>query len=298
MICRAGCPTKEIMAKLGLKWADLFGRSGGNGMSGGARAVQGDHRNYQLWASVYANYTASLGLSDEHRAALLSRGLTEDQIRIHGYRTLGPCGFLIGADKNNVPLHQVPGFIRDTDGQWSTVVPAGIVIPVYNMTGHIRALQVRQDDRPSYGKYAWFSGGPGGKCGAPCHVPIEAVPAMLRGDPVRITEGAIKANIAVAKLGTPTIGLAGSGLWKAALPIFDRLRLKRAVLAFDMDWTVNKGVRAARRDLALALGKLNVEVTAERWDYDEHTDKYKGIDDALTAGVPLRPDTVDHGGER
>src|SRR5262249_50824438 len=152
------------------------------------------------------------------------RGLPDPEIDRRDYRTLPAQGRARIVrelrERFGDAVLRVPGIVtRERDGRrYLTLAgPAGLVIPVRDAAGRVAALLVRrQADGP--GKYMWLSsrkdGGPGP--GAPAHVPIGAAgPAEV----VRVTEGALKADVAHALSGVPTIGLPGVSTWRPALPI-------------------------------------------------------------------------------
>jgi ssDNA-binding Zn-finger/Zn-ribbon topoisomerase 1 len=105
---------------------------------------------------------------------------------------------------------------------------------------------------------------------------------------LRITEGEIKADIATNITGTYTISLPGVNLWRYALPVIERERPKRVLIAFDSDKDgtatdyedgEGKPVDVARNlaQLYLAVEKMGVPVAIETWKPEAG----KGIDDVL-----------------
>ena len=141
------------------------------------------------------------------------------------------------------------------------------------------SLLVRRDDAgEAGGKYSYLSsvkhGGPGP--GSSPHVPlgIEA-PA----ETVRLTEGALKADVAAALSGLPTVGAAGLA-WRPALDALQALGCKTVRLAFDADALDNAHVARALSDCCEAAGAAGLAVEMERWDKGDG----KGIDDLLAAG--------------
>jgi hypothetical protein len=84
-----------------------------------------------------------------------------------------------------------------------------MLIPIRDLSSRIVALKVRRDDPAEDGpRYVYLSsvghGGPGP--GSPVHVPLGTV--ALDGV-ARVTEGELKADLAAALSGLPTIGPAG-----------------------------------------------------------------------------------------
>ena len=110
-------------------------------------------------------------------------------------------------------LLSVPGFILkagDNGRPYLTLAgAAGLLVPVRDPTGRVVALLTRRDDAGNgRGKYLYLSsakhGGPGP--GAPPHFPFGFPEAA---ETVRLTEGALKADLAFALSGLPTVGAAG-----------------------------------------------------------------------------------------
>ena len=152
-------------------------------------------------------------------------------------------------------------------------------MPVRDRQGRVIALKLRPDDGRDGPKYIWISstdrGGP--SPGSPPHVPL-GTPAQA--DIVRLTEGELKADIAFALTGLPTIGISGVDQWKSALPILEAMGARVVHVAFDMDAWTKPGVAAALAACVKELIRLKYEVRLETWDPADG----KGIDDLLAAG--------------
>jgi hypothetical protein len=238
---------------------------------------------------AYSGLLSRLTLCKAHREALRARGLSDDEIAARGYRSLPVQGRSRHAAALREQLHDglltVPGFyIKTGDGGQPYLTiggAAGLLVPVRDAEGRVVALLVRRDDAgDGPGKYLYVSsarkGGPGP--GAPPHVPLGVkAPCPV----VRITEGALKADVATALSAVPTIGAAGLA-WKPALDLLAGLGCQTVRLAFDADALDNGNVAralAACHDAATAAG-LAVEL--ERWDAAAG----KGLDDVLAAGKP------------
>jgi hypothetical protein len=271
MNCLAGCRTRDVLGALGLGWRDLFGKA--DGMSYQRREKKWD----QLTATqVYESLLNVLTLGEPERVDLLARGMTEDTIRLGGYRTLRGVDL---RETHRIPesvLTSVPGFSMNCE----MVKTSGLVFPILGVNGDVKALQVRTgaDGR----KYETFSGGPAGSIGSPCHCPIRAVPAIVAGDVFLLTEGHIKAELAT-QYGYPAVGLIGITAFGPSLDLVRRFHPKTVVLAFDMDRQIKEGVALAQERAAEALASLGVEVEIASWDPTAHN----GIDDALVGGLEI-----------
>jgi hypothetical protein len=239
---------------------------------------------------VYSALLARLNLSEAHREALRRRGLEDDEIDRRGYRTLPVRGRAALAralrEQFGDSLLSVPGFIvKQSVGEKPYVTlagAAGTLVPIRDATGRVVALLARRDDASDgRGKYLYLSstaaGGPGP--GAPVHVPLGvAGPAEV----VRVTEGALKSDLAHALSGLPTIGLPGVSTWRPALTMLREVGARTVRLAYDMDAQDKPTVARPVAALAEALAAEGFAVEMERWP-PEH----KGIDDALVAGAAI-----------
>src|SRR5262245_8822996 len=95
---------------------------------------------------------------------------------------------------------------------------------------------------------------------------------------VRLTEGELKADIATALSGLPTVSAPGVGNWRRAVPVLRELGAETVLLAFDQDGKRNT---VAIIETALyGLRREGFDVKLEWWDGKVA----KGIDDLLAAG--------------
>ncbi len=235
---------------------------------------------------VYGELLKHLPLTAQHAAELGRSGIREDALAA-GYRTLGKGRghaaqqvIKAGLEKH---LPAVPGFFVQTGKRkkyWTIGGWSGILVPVRDEQGRIIRLLVRKDGDAPDGKYQWLSSKKrgGAKSGAPPHVP------QFSGDKstVRITEGALKADIATRLSNMQTIGLSSVGAWKPA---------SRAcccgwawpgppLVAYDADSRRNRHVAGHLRRLIQQLREDGFAVELETWDEADG----KGIDDLLAAG--------------
>jgi hypothetical protein len=238
---------------------------------------------------AYCALLAALPLSKAHREALRGRGLGDEEIDRREYRTLPVRGraALAGELRKRFgdALLTVPGFVlRPGDGgrPFVTIAGAGgLLVPVRDAAGRVVALLSRRDDAGDGPRYSYLSsarhGGPGP--GTPPHVPLGiTAPAAT----VRLTEGALKSDVALALSGLPTVGTAGAGSWRLALDALQALGCQTVRLAFDADAWDKPAVARALADCSAALATLGLAVELERWDNPDG--KTKGIDDLLAAG--------------
>jgi hypothetical protein len=235
---------------------------------------------------VYTCLLNELSLTNEHRGALERRALHADGIAMRQYRSLGRGRAAVVQRLCDVGLAeflpQVPGFVHKTDGDknvyWTIAGKRGLVIPIRDIDHNVVALQIRVDEPEGGGKYRYLSskkyGGPGS--GSPVHVPLFDGDSSI----VRVTEGALKADVATQLSKVLTIGLPGVAGWRKAAPILKSLKATTAVLAFDTDAEANHVVASCLAHLARDLKDQGFSVELERWAAGDG----KGIDDLLATG--------------
>ncbi|MBO8128052.1 MAG: DUF3854 domain-containing protein [Peptococcaceae bacterium] len=236
---------------------------------------------------VYRDLLGLLSLDKQHRDDLVRRGLKEKEIR-EMYRSVPPEPWVVARELRRMghDLSGIPGFYRKQGRwgwYWTFSGKPGYFIPVRDVRGRIQALQVRVDESRSGGKYRMFSssGRPGGSCsGTPAHV---ARPSVMKDRRIWVTEGTLKANLAAHFLGAVVVGAVGATCWKPVLPVLEDLGTEKVVLAFDRDQETNPAVARAVSELEKEIRKEGLRVLKAFWPRE-----YKGIDDALAAGVNIR----------
>jgi hypothetical protein len=220
---------------------------------------------------VYTELLKHLPLLHDHQKNLRGRGLKDGSLLAAGYRTLGRGRRLAvaavikaGLEKH---LPNVPGFfVKEEDSKkfWTITQFGGMLIPVGDTKARIVALLLRADGKPEGGKYRYLSSKPKGGAGpsSPIHVP-----RGFDGDrsTIRVTEGALKADIATKLSNMLTIGLPGVNAWKRVPAILRELGATTARLAFDADAPTNKHVADALANQAECLREEGFPVELERW---------------------------------
>jgi P4 family phage/plasmid primase-like protien len=240
---------------------------------------------------VYSALLSELPLLACHANDLIRRGLKAGQgcgfaERFPGgYRTLGNARVRAVEALATAGLQkyfpQVPGFwIKQSNGKlwWTFGGWGGLLVPVRDEQKRIVALLQRADPGRSGPKYTYASskkhGGPGP--GSPVHVPLfDGCKTVCR-----ITEGALKADIATALSGMLTVGLPGVSSWRRTGKLLHSLGVTTVRLAFDADCRLNLMVAEALAHLAQHLQPAGFVVELETWPIELG----KGIDDLLNAG--------------
>lgn len=230
----------------------------------------------------HATYNAlldKLSLAPDHLINLMDRGLTEPEIAGLGYKTSPAVGMsLIARQLRNEGyyLEGVPGFYRDSSGNWSFVHEnRGILIPVRDLDGRIQGLQIRLDNTQKR-KFRWISSTDrpdGCRAQSWVHVVGSVRSTML------LTEGFMKGDI-INCLGKASV-VAISGVnalthLEITLEALIGLGLNEIKICFDMDFMTNPNVQQGYRNLCDLLERLKLRYGTYLWD-----PIYKGLDDYL-----------------
>ncbi len=256
-----------------------------------------DHAE-KIHHAVYAEVVKRLSLTQIHRRQLRDRGLSDDAIDRLEYRSL-PSSQAIRADigsaiheKFGDPASKVAGLYLKNDAL-TLAGSAGLFIPVRNAAVKIDGFQIRPDNPRKDGKrdakYLWFSSSRhgGGSSGSPCHASILVDDASC----CRLTEGALKADVATHLSGIKTLSIQGVGNQKELSALLVSAGVKSLRFAFDKDRATNGNVAIAQYNAVEAARRLGITVCIERW-----AGTHKGIDDALLAGETIEliddPDEV------
>lgn len=176
---------------------------------------------------TYMRLLDMLTLADHHRKDLQSRGLTDDQMEKHLYRSTPLFAFKQLTAKlvaEGYTVKGVPGFYMLKDGSWSlnvSVKNGGFFVPVISVTGMIQGMQIRLDKPYDGMKYIWFSSvnkSNGVTSGSPVHF------IGGPGTTVYITEGALKGNIAHELSGQSMLCTAGVNQYKHLKDLLQQLK--------------------------------------------------------------------------
>lgn len=226
---------------------------------------------------TYAALLGKLSLASDHRENLLSRGLTDEQIRTFGYKTMPVVGFSALAKQLQAEgyyLGGVPGFYHTKEGAWTFVQERrGILIPARDQDGKIQGLQIRLD-KIKKGKFRWIS-----SIGKQDGCKAEGWTHMI-GNPkptVLLTEGPLKADVIHYITGQTVIAVPGVNSLKHLKETLEHLRSQgttKVMTCFDMDYLKNPHVRDGYYNLANILAEVGIEYGTYLWD-----PQFKGLDD-------------------
>ena len=226
---------------------------------------------------TYAALLGKLSLASDHRENLLSRGLTDEQIRTYGYKTMPVVGFSALAKQLQAEgyyLGGVPGFYHTKEGAWTFVQERrGILIPARDQDGKIQGLQIRLD-KIKKGKFRWIS-----SIGKQDGCKAEGWTHMI-GNPkptVLLTEGPLKADVIHYITGQTVIAVPGVNSLKHLKETLEYLQSQgttKVMTCFDMDYLKNPHVRDGYYNLANILAEVGIEYGTYLWD-----PQFKGLDD-------------------
>ena len=226
---------------------------------------------------TYAALLGKLSLASDHRENLLSRGLSEEQIRTFGYKTMPVVGFSALAKQlqsEGYYLGGVPGFYHTKDGAWTFVQERrGILIPARDQDGKIQGLQIRLD-KIKKGKFRWISSiGKQDGCKAEGWTHMIGTPKPT----VLLTEGPLKADVIHYITGQTVIAVPGVNSLKHLKETLEYLQSQgttKVMTCFDMDYLKNPHVRDGYYNLANILAEVGIEYGTYLWD-----PQFKGLDD-------------------
>jgi hypothetical protein len=294
--CGAGCTAQEVCDRLDHDVADLFFDPDDEGVDTPAglgifeagaeldaappkgEGADGKAPDLDQRHDMYSDLLGRLELSSAHFNALRKRGLSPTEIDNRGYRTADSVMISKAVDAllgkyERVKVLLVPGFVEKYDRVIFNA-SRGYLIPARSLGGKIVALKIRHDAGYTGPKYTWAST-KNATCGNVVHVPLGV---SAPRETVRLTEGELKADIATALSGIPTISAPGVGNWRLALPVIKQLEAKKVLLAMDQDG--RPGTLAAVEQALYGLTREEFDVAVEWWDGQAA----KGIDDLLAAG--------------
>lgn len=156
---------------------------------------------------------------------------------------------------------------------------SGYAIPLRDLQGRIRSLQLRSDEENPVHRYVHFSSSDQESCGSNvvAHVPDRSKLGIVDTRGVVVTEGFHKAELVSRRLGQLAVGLPSVAAINLALPILEELGVKRVLIAFDADASTNPAVAGALRWSVHTLTEQGYQVGLASWTIDLG----KGIDDVL-----------------
>lgn len=232
--------------------------------------------------AVYQNMLSFLTLSPVHYDDLQRRGLSKEQIKRNGYRSL-PTSKAARRELADILSHfnnltGIPGFYQQENcpGAWRMCETDGMLVPVRDLQGRIQGFQVRMNNADKR-KYRWFSskGYPGG---TRSHAWVHIV-GNRSADTAYLTEGGLKGDVAshLAK-GRLFICIPGVNSLDYLPEVLKQLAIKKLVVCMDMDKVFKPNVQSALVKLKEILKRLHIAGDFPNWNPG-----FKGIDDYYLA---------------
>lgn len=260
--------TKEIEKA----WQEVLGES--------FRSSSGGEIDLDLLHRVYSEMFSSGELKRDHVIWLKERGFPLRISEAIGYFSWPLSERAIASlyDTYKEKLFTVPGFYSRTgEVEVNTSSSSAIAFPCRDHEGKIRSIRLRYPYAKRE-KYRVLTSVPYGPAGLSlCHFPLRR-DGYSQARSVRVVEGERKADYCTQwdPAGIHTVSIPGTvGVQVFVRELPNLPKLETVVIAMDQD----EAGRQAAIKLAMALVD-RVDVTCEVWD-----EAYKGIDDAMLAGV-------------
>lgn len=279
--CRVGCKFEDVLHAVRLAPSMLF-PSAFDGPPAVSLAYEEQDQtpdDLRLLADeVYRFMIGCLSLEAEHQKDLLRRGLSRAEIVQRGYVSLRAVDIprLLRSlqDEFDARILHVPGFFQKDDLLCMQDVATGLVVPVRDADNRLAALKIRRNGEPKY-VYLSSSAVGGRGPGSPCHCPVPGL--GVDRTRVRVTEGELKADVATARSGLYTVGIAGVNNWWRVFDTLQTLGAKEVLVSFDWrDVRLKKPVAEQTLGFVRALQEKGYRVGVECWE-----ETFKGIDDVL-----------------
>lgn len=227
---------------------------------------------------VYGSLLNSLNLTGKHRSGLRARGLCDEAIDRHAFRSWPATS----KERERVAgqlfreygqmCHSVPG-LYTRQGKPNLVGGSGWVLPVWSIEGHVIALRFRSDRKNADPRYYWISSRKHSGPSAGSHPRIAWPGRKMKPDDrspvVRIVEGEIKAIIVAEHTGVPTLSVPGVASWRKSLPWLKLLGVQKVLLCFDSDFREKPPVARALLSAYRALSGSGYRVALETWEVSD-----------------------------
>lgn len=231
---------------------------------------------------VYSEFLNSLQLSNVHKEQLLRRGLTEETIMRGGYKSApraATSSYAHNLLQKGYVIEGVPGFFKEK-GEWRFIYARGFFIPVKDLYGRIKSLQVRLDEPnehlPKYLTVSSVNKDFGTKGTASPHFQYGKKGLHT----VILTEGPLKADIISQYTGLSTIAILGVNGVSDLPGMLLQLKAngtKQILIAFDMDKETNENVQKAYQNMLHIIAHVGFRFSTVEWPIE-----YKGLDDYLS----------------
>lgn len=235
-------------------------------------------------------------LKEEHKADLLRRGFTEEDIIKYHFKSVPSPEeakeIVKQLIKEHYHLEGVPGFFVNSKGEWTMrlffeetkgkyIPKTGYFCPAWdgsqyhnNKLPYIVGFQIRFDNPCNGGKYQWFSSN-GKNKGVSSGAMATYLPG--KGNAVIVAEGILKANLiyALCKGQITIIGVPGVSNYKKAAPYLKDVSF--FFEAYDMDKVEKEKIKEEAKRLKSYYQERGILSHSLTWETDD-----KGLDDFLS----------------
>jgi hypothetical protein len=241
----------------------------------------------------YRKIISALPLTKEDRKSLHARGLTDEDIEVAGFRSIGRHQVLA----KKAPLN-LPGV--NQYGSGLTNSEKGILCPIPNEFGQIAGCQIRASEDIKGGRYRWLSEDNSVNLKGLNERPL-AIFGVKQSEMVGLAEGAaFKPLLASLRLGIPVIGAAGgdfAGSPKLLKRYLEHCKAKKVRLFGDGEAVSNRNVLSQYIKTIALLKSWGYAVEVAWWGQIEKRtrDPYLGdideiCDSAISKIQYLTPD--------
>lgn len=228
--------------------------------------------------SVYSDFIKLLRLNKECYENLKSRRLSDEYIKLKGYKSI-PTSFEERYSITNKLLNMghkldgIAGFFKDKYDKWTFCGTQGYLIPIRNVQNEIISFQIRMNELRGNLRYTYFTSSKY-ETGAKAL----AVPNVSYGkniDYIYITEGPLKGDVASYLSDDTFVAVPGvsSGI-DILINYLKDLNPIKSIICYDMDMYKIPEVKNALNRLIFKLNEANIYCELKLWD-----NNYKGIDD-------------------
>ena len=193
-------------------------------------------------------------------------------------------GFIVASEiiRNGVSVKGVPGFFQ-LGKRWCFRVDTGMIIPTRNEYGEIVSLQLRKDTGQLRYMTVSSKGFPMGVTEgiSRTHFP-RSNPEINEKTTVILTEGPLKADVALSLMGNSTAFIAMQGVNNTyELPmVMAKLKGKgvnSVINAFDMDKLTNQNVSRACKTVRRIAKEYGIGMVMRCWDNEYAKTKYSEL---------------------
>lgn len=235
----------------------------------------------ELLHSVYTDLLERLDLNESDSKWLKKMGLDSNVAYALGYRSAPTDPSKIAKamfSRWGYDLYKVPGFAGYSPEALLYTRSPSVLTPCRDSQGQILCIKMRMRDGGK-SRHRLLAGGRTESV-VLCHIPM-GVGGHQWSD-LTVTEGERKSDVFFQRTGKPTVGIPGTGCWRTAISVVERLVTPGGSVVVALDRDGKAGTLRAQRDLADRLCDMGYRVSVATWSEDA-----KGVDDATLKGLEI-----------